>query len=222
LRYICGPHDAHLLESFLSDIWAGITVALTLIPQGLSYAGLANLPAVNGLYAAVLPSASYTFFGSAMQLAVGPVAIVSLLVGTLVNQYVPNYATDTQAAIDTAAQASLCCGIILTIMAVFNMGDFINFLAQPVMSGFTSAAACLIGLNQLKNAFGYTVAVPQAGQEHYEYNYQVMQWWADNWNLHTYPNTCKTTTTNGVKTTKCTASANNGRWQRNHYAVAVS
>jgi len=87
LRYVVGPHDQEMLDMFINDFIAGITVGLTLIPQGLSYAGLANMPAINGLYSAILPSAAYTFLGSSMQLAVGPVAVVSLLVGNLVLKY---------------------------------------------------------------------------------------------------------------------------------------
>jgi MFS superfamily sulfate permease-like transporter len=145
-----------------------------------------------------------------MQLAVGPVAIVSLLVGSLVNKYVENPSVNTEAAIDTAAQASLCCGIILSAMALLNMGDFINFLAHPVMSGFTSGAACTIGLNQMKSAFGMSVQVPQAGQPHYEFNYQVMDWWSRHFNnqFEFNPVTAKN-------------AAQNGRWLRNHYAVKV-
>lgn len=139
---------------FLADVIAGITVALTLIPQGLSYATLANLPAINGLYAAILPSATYTFFGSSLQLAVGPVAIVSLLMGKLMNDYNIEYTTDIEGALDTAAQAALCCGIILVSMSLLNLGNFIDFISHPVMSGFTTAAACLIGLSQLKSGFG--------------------------------------------------------------------
>ena len=215
LRYIVGPHTPELFESFTSDVWAGITVALTLIPQGLSYATLANLPAINGLYAAILPSAAYTFFGSSMQLAVGPVAIVSLLTGTIVTKYVTNPTTHVEDAVDTAAQASLTCGIILVVMAVLNMGDFIHFLAHPVMSGFTSAAACLIGMNQLKSAFGFVNYVPQTGQPHFDHNYEVMAWWHehfnDKWDL------------SQVKASKKTSSQKqqDGRLLRNPYAVKV-
>lgn len=60
-----------------ADVAAGLTVGLVLIPQGLSYGALANLPPVVGLYSSIMPSAAYIFFGSSMQLAVGPVAIVS-------------------------------------------------------------------------------------------------------------------------------------------------
>ena len=63
-RYIMGPHNLDLLDSFISDLWAGVVVAMTLIPQGLSYAGLANMPVAAGLYCAILPSATYSFFGA--------------------------------------------------------------------------------------------------------------------------------------------------------------
>jgi hypothetical protein len=89
LAYIGGPYDGAWLESIFADIWAGITVGLTLIPQGLSYATLANLQPIQGLYAAIVPSAMYTFFGSSLQLAVGPVAVVSLLTGQIVS-YAPD------------------------------------------------------------------------------------------------------------------------------------
>ena len=72
LRYIFGPYDSEWVTLLIADFCAGLTVALTLIPQALSYAQLANLPAINGLYTAILPSTTYVFFGSSMQLAVGP------------------------------------------------------------------------------------------------------------------------------------------------------
>ena len=115
-----------------------ITFVVVSAPQALSYSKLANLPAIHGLYAAILPSATYVFFGSSMQLAVGPVAIVSLLMGTLMTKYLPTFATNIPAAIDTAAQASLCCGIIMCLMSVLNLGSFIQFISLPVMSGFTT------------------------------------------------------------------------------------
>ena len=72
MRYIFGPYDEDWVTLFIADFCAGLTVSLTLIPQALSYAQLANLPAINGLYTAILPSVTYVFFGSSMQLAVGP------------------------------------------------------------------------------------------------------------------------------------------------------
>lgn len=70
-RYIIGPYDKEIAQMFVSDFVAGLTVAMTLVPQAISYAGLANMPVINGLYASVLPSATYVFFGSSMQLMVG-------------------------------------------------------------------------------------------------------------------------------------------------------
>lgn len=164
----------------------------------MSYAQLANLPALNGLYCAILPSAVYTFFGSSLQLAVGPVALVSLMTGEIVVHYVPDYATNPQQAIACATQTALCVGIILTVMSVLNLGHFINFLAHPVMSGFTSGAACIIGLNQVKAAFGFSNSypfgpnVPQQGNPGYEYNYQVMRWFKQNWyGEYTFPGVVK-------------------------------
>jgi SulP family sulfate permease len=96
-----------------------------------------------------------------MQLGLGPVAIVSLLTGNLINQYKVDWANDPEAAVNTASQAALGCGIILTVMGIFKIGTLIRYISHPVMSGFTTAAAMLIGISQLKAAFGFTVAVPQ-------------------------------------------------------------
>ena len=108
-----------------------------------------------------------------MQLAVGPVAVVSLLTGKVVNELVPNFLVDTESAINCAAQLSLCVGIILIAISILNFGNFIRYVSYPVMTGFTTGAAMTIGLNQLKNAFGFSKKVPQVGQTGYTYNYQV-------------------------------------------------
>lgn len=173
LRYIVGPHTPELLFMIFSDVIAGITVALTLIPQGLSYAQLANLPPINGLYTAILPSATYTFFGSSMQLGVGPVALISLLTAELINKY--GIIPASPEAVNFACQAALAVGTILVVMSVLNLGNFIRFISHPVMSGFTTAAAMIIGMNQLKSAFGFVNNPPQQGQTGYDYNYQVMR-----------------------------------------------
>ena len=186
LQYFEGVKDPstrwNTLEMIFSDVIAGITVALLLIPQGLSYAALALLPPVNGLYAAILPSAVYSFFGCSMQLAVGPVAITSLLTGSLVSKYGINYVTQSDQAVDLAAQAAMAMGIILVAMSVLNLGSLIRFISFPVLSGFTTAAACLIGLSQLSSAFGFIVKAPQQGDANTTWNYQVMQWYVQNWN----------------------------------------
>jgi hypothetical protein len=111
------------------------------------------------------------------------VAIVSLLVGAIINKYIPDPLLHPQDAVDLAAEAALCVGILLAGMGVLNLGRFIRFLSHPVISGFTSAAASLIGLSQLKSAFGFPNVVPQIGSHTgVEYNYEQMAWYVANWN----------------------------------------
>lgn len=125
---------------------------------------MANQQPIQGLYAAILPSAAYTFFGSSLQLAVGPVAVVSLITGRIVATFVPDFATNPDGAANMAAQLAFAVGITLIILSFFNLGNFIRYISHPVMSGFTSGAACTIGLSQLKNAFGFSNSgVPQQG-----------------------------------------------------------
>jgi SulP family sulfate permease len=116
-----------------------------------------------------------------MTLAVGPVAVVSLLTGSVVVNRVPDYSTNTVAAVNLAGELSLAVGVILVVMSLFNCGNLIRFVSHPVMSGFTSGAAMMIGLNQVKNAFGFSNSIPQAGQPGYDYNYQVMNFLINNW-----------------------------------------
>ena len=187
-KYIKGLYNSETrlatIENIVfGDFVAGITVAMTLIPQGLSYATLANLPPIYGLYTVVLPSAVYALFGSSMSLAVGPVALMSLMTGALVTSYGINYEEDPTSAIDLAAEIAFCMGIILMTLSLLNLGQYIRLISHPVMSGFTTAAACLIGLSQLKNAFGFTYpAVPQVGANGIVSQWQVMHWYKDHWN----------------------------------------
>jgi MFS superfamily sulfate permease-like transporter len=118
-----------------------------------------------------------------MQLCVGPVALVSLLTGQLINQYNIDYVNNPEEAVAFAGEAALAVGVILVGLSISKLGNMIQFVSHPVMSGFTTGAAALIGLNQLKSAFGFTLTVPQQGQPGYEYNYQVMQWFNEHWNL---------------------------------------
>lgn len=148
--------------------------------QALSYAQLAGLPPINGLYSAILPAAVYSFFGSSMQLCVGPVALVSLLQSELISKY--NITPGSQDAVEFAGECAIAVGLILTLLSLLNCGDLIRFISHPVMSGFTTAAAMLIGQNQLKGAFGFISSPPQAGQTDYEWNWQVMKWYTEHWN----------------------------------------
>lgn len=137
-----------------------------------------------------------------MQLAVGPVAVVSLITGELVAEFVPDYATNQSAAASLASEAAMAVGVTLIVLSFFNLGNFIRYISHPVMSGFTSGAACVIGLNQLKSAFGFSNSgVPQQGNQlqtlcyylihhkikylgqlGFENNYNVMRWFRVHWN----------------------------------------
>jgi SulP family sulfate permease len=133
------------------DLSAGITVGIMLIPQGMAYAMIAGLPPVFGLYAALVPQIVYALMGTSRQLAVGPVAMDSLLVasglGALALSGLEEY-------IAMALFLALFMGGIQLLFGLLKMGFLVNFLSIPVISGFTSAAAIIIGLSQLKHLLG--------------------------------------------------------------------
>ncbi|NJL80855.1 MAG: hypothetical protein HC917_22360 [Richelia sp. SM2_1_7] len=130
---------------------AGVIVAIMLIPQAMAYALLAGLPPQVGLYASILPPIIYVLFGTSRALAVGPVAMVSLLVATGVGQLAqPN----TPQYLIYAVVLAFLVGILQTFMGLVRLGFLVNFLSHAVISGFTSAAALIIGLSQLKHLLG--------------------------------------------------------------------
>ncbi|MGA1544721.1 MAG: SulP family inorganic anion transporter [Saprospiraceae bacterium] len=149
-------------KAYLSgDFNAGLTVAVMLVPQGMAYGLLAGLPPIYGLYAGILPLLLYSFFGTSRQLSVGPVALVSLLILTGVGQFAePGSAQFISYAITTA----LIAGIIQVLLGVFRLGFLVNFLSHPVISGFTSAAAIIIGISQLQNLMG--ISIPRSNRIH--------------------------------------------------------
>ncbi|MBX2928310.1 MAG: solute carrier family 26 protein [Saprospiraceae bacterium] len=138
-------------SDFRGDLQAGLTVGIMLIPQGMAYALLAGLPPIYGMYAGIVPLILYAFFGSSRHLSVGPVALVSLLILAGVSQLAE---TRTEAFAGIAIATALVAGIIQVLLALFRLGFLINFLSHPVISGFTSAAAFIIGLGQLQYLLG--------------------------------------------------------------------
>ncbi|PIE99955.1 MAG: sodium-independent anion transporter [Maribacter sp.] len=138
----------------LKDLVAGFTVGVVLVPQAMAYAIVAGLPPVYGLYASVFPLLAYVFLGSSRHLAVGPVAMDSLLVaaglGTLAITGVENY-------IAMAIFLAFMVGAIQLLLGFLRMGFLVNFLSRPVISGFTSGAACIIILSQLKHLLGVDI-----------------------------------------------------------------
>lgn len=137
-----------------SDISAGLTVGVMLIPQGMAYAMIAGLPPVYGLYAALVPQLVYALMGTSRQLSVGPVAMDSLLVasglGALSLSGIEEY-------IQMAIFLAFFMGILQVVLGLLRFGFIVNFLAKPVISGFTSAAAIIIGMSQLKYVLGTSI-----------------------------------------------------------------
>lgn len=136
------------------DLSAGITVGVMLIPQGMAYAMIAGLPPVYGLYAAMIPQVIYAIFGTSRQLAVGPVAMDSLLVAAGVSAIA---VVGTEEYIALAILLSFMMGVVQVVFGTLRLGFLVNFLSKPVISGFTTAASLIIGLNQLKHVLGIEI-----------------------------------------------------------------
>jgi sulfate permease, SulP family len=134
-----------------ADLVAAAIVTIMLIPQSLAYALLAGLPAEMGLYASILPLLAYAVFGTSRALAVGPVAVVSLLTAAAVgNLALPGTADYIAAAIVLA----FLSGLMLVAMGVFRLGFLANFLSHPVIAGFITASGLIIAVSQLKHILG--------------------------------------------------------------------
>lgn len=133
------------------DIEAGLTVGIMLIPQGIAYAMIAGLPPIYGLYTAMIPQMVYALFGTSRQLSVGPVAMDSLIVASGVAALAQ---IGTDKFIEFAILLALFMGILQVLFGVFKLGFLVNFLSKPVISGFTSAAALIIGFSQLTHILG--------------------------------------------------------------------
>lgn len=144
-----------------SDLVAGLTVGIMLIPQGMAYAMIAGMPPIYGLYAALVPQLVYALMGTSRQLAVGPVAMDSLLVAAGVGAL---NLINKEDYITTVLFLTLLIGGLQLLMGILKMGFFVNFLSKPVISGFTSAAALLIGFGQLNHILGTNFA--QSGRIH--------------------------------------------------------
>jgi SulP family sulfate permease len=150
------------------DISAGLTVGVMLIPQGMAYSMLAGLPPIYGLYAATLPLIVYALMGTSRQLAVGPVAMVSLLIASGVSKLAETGSADY---IAYAILLALMVGVLQLMMGLFKVGFLVNFLSHPVIAGFTSAAAVIIGFSQLKHVLG----VKTNGEQVHEIIHQIYQ-----------------------------------------------
>ena len=138
-------------DTLTSDVVAAVIVTIMLIPQSLAYALLAGLPAQMGLYASILPLFAYAVFGTSRALAVGPVAVVSLMTAAAIGKMGLSNPADIAIAAGTLAFMS---GGILVVLGVLRLGFLANFLSHPVIAGFITASGILIATSQLKHIFG--------------------------------------------------------------------
>ena len=155
-------------ESFSNDLVAALIVTVMLIPQSLAYALLAGLPPEVGLYASVAPLLVYAVLGSSRVLAVGPVAVVSLMTAAAVGEHA---AAGTHAYWQVAITLAFLSGAMLLVMGLLRLGFLANFLSHPVISGFISASGLLIAASQMKTILG----VKAEGHNFVELVYALVQ-----------------------------------------------
>ncbi|WP_417692906.1 SulP family inorganic anion transporter [Roseibium sp.] len=151
-------YDRHALSN---DLIAAVIVTIMLIPQSLAYALLAGLPPEAGIYASIVPILLYSVFGTSRSLAVGPVAVVSLLTATAVGQVA---AQGTAGYAVAALTLALLSGGFLVTLGLFRLGFLANFLSHPVIAGFITASGLLIAASQLKHILG----IPAEGHTLFE------------------------------------------------------
>ncbi|MCT4536048.1 SulP family inorganic anion transporter [Halodesulfovibrio sp.] len=156
-------------DSLRSDVIAGLTVALVLIPQSMAYAQLAGLPAYYGLYASFLTPLIAALFGSSSQLATGPVAVVSLMTAASLE---PLATMGSEGYIAYAILLALMVGGFQFLLGVLRLGLVVNFLSHPVINGFTNAAAIIIATSQVSKLAGVYV---DKASHHYETLIRVAQ-----------------------------------------------
>src|SRR5687767_7773722 len=144
------------------DIIAGLTVGVMLIPQGMAYAMLAGLPPIYGLYASTVPLIIYAILGTSRHLSVGPVAIDSMLTAASIGAIA---LVGSQDYINMAILLALIVGVIQFSLGISRLGFLVKFLSYPVIQGFTSAAAIIICLSQLKNLLGIEMSSSQYLQD---------------------------------------------------------
>ena len=158
--------DRELLKG---EFWAGLTVGLMLVPQGVAYAALAGMPLVTGIYASLLPGLVAVLWGSSTRLGVGPTALTSLLIGTsLVGLAEPGSAQ----WVSLAVWIALLSGTLQLVLGLVRFGWLLNLVTSPVLSGFTQAAALLILASQLPGLVGLRASLAELvstpGLQHFD------------------------------------------------------
>jgi len=150
---ICTWLPSYSVSAGVSDLIAGLTVGLTVVPQGIAYALVAGLPPQYGLYSAFMGCFVYTVLGSSKDITIGPTAIMALMTGVHA-QYGPAY----------AVLLSFLSGLIILLCGLLRLGCLIDFISVPVISGFTSAAAITIASGQVKSLLG--LSIPSSSKSH--------------------------------------------------------
>jgi high affinity sulfate transporter 1 len=163
-------------EYFLPDILAGFTVAIMNVPQSMAYGHLANLPPVIGLYTSFLPALLYAFFGTCMHSSLGMFAIAALMVGNVVTRETPNVdemianmtgGEDMELAdrpdVQLVVTLTFLVGLVMVAMSVLQIHVFASYLSEPLISGFTNAAAVHVVLSQLPPLLGLENLVERTG-----------------------------------------------------------
>lgn len=143
------------------DIFAGLTVGVMIVPQGIAYAMIAGLPPIYGLYTALIPLLVYAVLGTSRQLSVGPVAMDSLIVASGISTLA---AVGSEHFVILAITLAFFVGLFQILFGLFRLGFLVNFLSRPVISGFTSGSAIIIAFNQTGNLLG--IPLGQGNQIH--------------------------------------------------------
>ncbi|XP_047316954.1 probable sulfate transporter 3.4 [Impatiens glandulifera] len=146
-----GPN--YTLSLLKSDVISGLTIASLAIPQGISYAKLANLPPIIGLYSSFVPPLLYAILGSSRHLAVGPVSIASLVMGTMLSETV-SYSQDPTLYLQLAFTSTFFAGVFQASLGFLRLGFIIDFLSKATLLGFMAGAAVIVSLQQLKGLLG--------------------------------------------------------------------
>ncbi|EGC39570.1 hypothetical protein DICPUDRAFT_52580 [Dictyostelium purpureum] len=156
-------------DDLVGDVLSAITVATMLVPQGLAYGVLATLPAIYGLYSGWLPLVIYSFMGSCKQLAVGPEALLSVLLGSILNGMSEDQVGTDAGRISVAHTLALLVGIVSFLFGVCQFGFLGGILSRWVLSGFINAVALIIAISQLDALLG---VVPGSHSGHHPGPYQ--------------------------------------------------
>ncbi|CAN6456309.1 unnamed protein product [Victoria cruziana] len=151
---------AYSLSLFKSDIVSGLTIASLAIPQGISYAKLANLPPIIGLYSSFVPPLIYAVLGSSRDLAVGPVSIASLVMGSMLREAV-SPVHQPLLFLQLAFTATFFAGAFQASLGFLRLGFIVDFLSRPTLVGFMAGAAIIVSLQQLKGLLGIVHFAPQ-------------------------------------------------------------